>query len=157
MDGRQIVQNIIDIEMASQKACLEGKKSAVVLFDFEAAFPSVDHSYIWRCLKKWGVPSKAISAFQKLYCNNTNYIKLGNIIKYAFDVTAGVRQGCPLSPLLFVLVIEPLLCKLSEIDPNITIRAFADDIAMVIPDMDKHWRKVTEVFDEFANNVKSLV
>ncbi len=54
------------------------------------------------------------------------------------------------SALLFVLIVEPLLRRLSGVSNEITTRAFADDIAMVVPDIDKHWGEIAKIFDEFA-------
>ena len=45
------------------------------------------------------------------------------------DMLDGLKQGCPLSPLFFILAIDPLLTALSEI-PGIDPRCFADDLAV---------------------------
>ena len=51
-----------------------------------------------------------------------------------FSISAGVRQGCPLFPLLFSIVADVLLRRMARLSPRSVIRAYADDIAMVIRD-----------------------
>ena len=48
-----------------------------------------------------------------------------------FSISAGVRQGCPLSPLLFSIVSDVLLRRITRLSPSSLIRAYADDIAIV--------------------------
>ena len=52
-----------------------------------------------------------------------------------FAITRGIRQGCPLSPLLFAVVADALLRALEHACPGDLVRAFADDTAMVVADV----------------------
>ena len=77
---------------------------------------------------------------------------MGGSVYDGFAMTSGVREGCPLSPLLFVLVVDILLRTLLDSTPKDTtcIRAFADDVGMVIADACTRLPIVLEVFDHFA-------
>lgn len=64
---------------------------------------------------------------------------------------SGIRQGCPLSPLLFVLVVDILLRTINKVAPEVLTRAFADDIGAVVPDWELRLPCLQRVFKEFAN------
>jgi hypothetical protein len=74
--------------------------------DFEKAFDSIDHQVLWTILKHYGIPQKIISIIQQFYDGfSCQIIHDGNLTK-PFTVTTSVRQGCLLSPLLFLMVID---------------------------------------------------
>jgi hypothetical protein len=52
--------------------------------------------------------------------------------------------------LLFILCIEPLLCRLAESFPEASVKAFADDIGMVLPDVQRRWKEIIVIFDSFG-------
>ena len=85
---------------------IAGKKGAIILFDFAAAFPSVDQDFLLNTLEAICCSGKYINLIRKFYVNNLQCI---GSAKFVAD--AGIRQGCPLSPLLFALVADILLQK----------------------------------------------
>ena len=58
--GRHMMSNLIDIDEAAQKTSVHSTRGAVVLLDFKAAFPSVDHGFMWETLEAAGIPTNRL-------------------------------------------------------------------------------------------------
>jgi hypothetical protein len=82
------------------------------------AFDSVNRSMIPDCLKQFNVPNKLIN-LAKLTLQDTKVkVKINNDYTEQFEVRTGVKQGDPLSPVLFSTVMDVIIRKL-EIRGNI--------------------------------------
>lgn len=107
--------------------------------DFEKAFDSIDHQVLWKILRHYGIPQKIINIIQQLYNRFSCQVIHAGTLTEPFTVTTGVRQGCLLSPLFFLMVIDwvsktsyenpkgiqwTLSTRLEDLD-------FADDICMI--------------------------
>ena len=66
-----------------------------------------------------------------------------------FNLRSGVKQGCPLSPLLFAVCVDILLRRLSHELGEDEVKAFADDIAAVLTDFDVQAPILEQLFTEF--------
>jgi hypothetical protein len=86
---------------------LEFQSSLYVLFvEYQKAFDSVDRRLIWKALEERGLPNKFIKLIQEGY-NQFSYRVLHNgQLATHFETKSGVRQGCLLSPLLFLVVLD---------------------------------------------------
>ena len=107
-----------------------------VFFDFASAFPSLAHEFIWVALEVAGFPDKVISAIRGLYNDNRHWWRRAGRCFPSVTLESGVKQGCPLSPLLYVIVGEAFHRFLvSNLGPRGILRFFADDTAVVPEDI----------------------
>ena len=90
------------------------------------AFDSPPKILIREVLERMGTPSKLLRVIQTVLEHGSTYISLDEI----YQTTHGVKQGCPLSCFLFVLVFEiPLKYLQSQ---GLTISAYVDDVSTPI-------------------------
>ena len=150
MKGRSILDNVIEVDIANMRVTLTEGQGGLVLFDFNAAFPSVSHDYMWEILGHTGAPTEFIRACRHLYVKNHHKLRAHGVVYESVDVKSGVRQGCPISPLLFLIAIEPLLTKLREEVPTTHFGAYADDIGAVVPSISKDLPRIITIFEDFA-------
>jgi len=146
--GRSLIANVVDTEEAMMKFSLEEEKAAAIFFDFAAAFPSLAHRYLEAALKEIGLPEEYRRAIAALYDGHIGRINIGGKGIGAISIEAGIRQGCPLSPLIFALVGDLLIRKLKRQFAGACIKAYADDIAMVCRDF---WGNIGDINDVFAD------
>jgi hypothetical protein len=149
--GRQMLMNLIDVDFAAQKISIKSRKGAILLFDFRAAFPSMNHDFIWDTLREVGIPEQFIEAIRTLYRNNKHLLKLRGGIYEGPEVFSGVRQGCPLSGLLFAICADVLLTRLGTVlrNEDEIVRAFADDTAAVVHDYTISIPVLANLFKEY--------
>ncbi|NXT24815.1 PO21 protein, partial [Syrrhaptes paradoxus] len=99
------------------------------------AFDSVRHKHIIEALKQRGADHHIRSLITNMYENTNTYPDLKDRQSESIDITTGVKEGDPMSPLLFSLDIDPLINKLEKDGEGfqhngrkITSLAFADDL-----------------------------
>jgi hypothetical protein len=77
--------------------------------DYQKAFDSVDRIWIWKALEERGLPNKFIKLIQEGYNQFSCTVLHSGQLTTPFDTKSGVRQGCLLSPLLFLVVLDRVL------------------------------------------------
>uniref|UniRef100_A0A8C5QIU9 Reverse transcriptase domain-containing protein n=1 Tax=Leptobrachium leishanense TaxID=445787 RepID=A0A8C5QIU9_9ANUR len=106
--GREAPDNIRRALNLIQEAKTSGRSTLLLSLDAEKAFDRVDWKYLWATLTTFGIRGDLLTAIQALYAGPRAQVDTGGFLSAPFSILNGTRQGCPLSPLLFALSIEPL-------------------------------------------------
>ena len=94
----------------------EDSSGAIIAFlDFEKAFDRVSWTYRDEVLRKLGFPEETLRTIAALYRGAESQLELNGEAGPWFTPTRGVRQGCPLSPLIYALFAEPLGALLDDL------------------------------------------
>ena len=110
-------------------AALDNKEEySVLLFDIEKAFDSVSHKTLHTLLQHVGLPDHYCNAIKGLFHEVTVTTNFQGATNVDINVGRGIKQGCPLSPLLFIAVMD-ILHHLLQKHAGVTVKMFADDTA----------------------------
>ena len=80
----------------------------IISIDAEKVFDKIQHSFMIKTLQKAGIEGTYLNIIKSIYDKPTSSITLNGEKLKAFPLKSGTRQGCPLSPLLFSIVLEML-------------------------------------------------
>lgn len=69
--------------------------------DLKSAFDKIDREILWEMLEGRGIRRGILERIKEIYENNKNVVKVNGKVSECFWTEKGVRQGCPLSPILF--------------------------------------------------------
>ena len=93
---------------------LKDKNHLIISIDAGKAFDKNQHPFMIKTLQKMGIEGTYLNIVRAIYDKPTaNIILSGEKLK-AFPLRSGTRQGCPLSPLLFNIVLEVLATVIRE-------------------------------------------
>ena len=87
---------------------LKTKNQMIVSIDTEKAFDKIQQRFMIKTLRKVGIEGTYLNIIKAIYNKPTANIILNGEKLKAFPLRSGTRQGCPLIPLLFSIVLEVL-------------------------------------------------
>jgi len=99
--------------------------------DLTNAFGSIPHAAIFSALDAAGAGHTFTEIIQDIYTDSDTEIIAGDGLTDPIPICAGVRQGCPISGILFNLVLDPVLRKLQGTRTDHHVLAFADDLSLL--------------------------
>ena len=138
---------------------LENKNHMVISIDAEKAFDKIQHPFMIKTLQKVGIEGTYFNIIKPLYDKPIENIILNGEKLKEFPLRSGKTQGCPLSPLLFNIVLQVLATAIREEKERkgiqigkeqVKLSLFADDMILYIENPKDATRKLLELINEFA-------
>ena len=125
----------------------------------EKAFDKIQQPFMLKTLNKHGIGGMYLKVIKAIYDKPTANIILNGQKQEAFPLKSGTRQGCPLSPLLFNIVLEVLaraIRKIKEIKDiqikkvEAKLSLFADDMIVYLEDPIASAQKLLNLISNFS-------
>ena len=136
--GRSTKEQIFNIRILCEKYLQHQQNLYHVFIDFKKAFDRVWHEALWATMRKYNINASIIRAIENLYNKAQGVVLFNGSTGEWFRTTVGVRQGCLLSPTLFNIFLERIMCEaLDDHEGSVSIGGrlitnfrFADDIVV---------------------------
>ena len=160
LPGRYIGENIrliVDIMELAERNEINGM---LMQCDFLKAYDSISWEYLNEIIRAYGFGpnfQQWMSVFYPTGAVNAR-INVNNFLSPQFKVERGIRQGCPLSCLIWLLSMEPLLNRIRATDTirgiaisgtEVKLSAYADDLTLILDGTERSLRNAIAVFDDF--------
>ena len=117
---------------------LRSKSHVIISISAEKAFDKIQHPFMIKTLQKAGIEGTYLNILKAIYEKPTANIILNDEKSKAFPLKSGAREGCPLSPLLFNIVLEVLATAIraekeikgTKTGKEVKLSLFADDMIL---------------------------
>ena len=144
--------------------CKQSKRKVVAIkIDFEKAFDTIEHKAILEVLKCKGFPPLVIKWVQEVLTSGSSSVLLNGVPGKKFFCRRGVRQGDPLSPILYVLGGDLLQSIINQafddgklqlpipVEGKFPVVQYADDTLVILPADPVQLQTFKELLDLFAS------
>lgn len=143
----------------------ENNKNLFMCFvDLEKAFDKVPRQTLFEILSEYGVNGALLKSIQSLYVNSRAAVRIDGKLSSWFQVGNGVRQGCCLSPLLFVIYMDKIIKsarfsgKVNIGDISVDCLAYADDLVLMadsVGDLQLSINELNRACNEFQMKISA--
>ena len=131
----------------------------IISIDAEKAFDKIQHPFLIKTLSKVGRKGAFLNIIKAIYERPTANIILNGQNLRAFPLRSGTGQGCPLSPLLFNIVLQILATAIRQEKAikgtqigkeEMKLSLFADDMIVYIENPIDSTKKLLNLINEFV-------
>ena len=160
--GRYIGENVAFLRDVVSFATSSGTPVAILSLDQEKAFDRVDWSFLRSTLQSMGFGPSFTRWFDLFHTDVRSAVKANGHVSNFFALSRGVRQGCPLSPLLYVLYAKVFACTIRAnpsikgvtlpgvAEPLPVLSMYADDTSLVVSE-DQSIRSIFTSYAQFGS------
>ncbi|KAL6082582.1 hypothetical protein STEG23_001613 [Scotinomys teguina] len=138
---------------------LKEKDHMIISLDAEKAYDKIQHSFMVKVLERSGIQGTFLNIIKAIYTKPTANIKLNGEKLKAIPLKSGTRQGCPLSPYLFNIVLEVLARAIQQHKEikgiqigkeEVKISLFADDMIVYLSNPQNSTKELLQLINTFS-------
>uniref|UniRef100_A0A3B3IJR3 Reverse transcriptase domain-containing protein n=1 Tax=Oryzias latipes TaxID=8090 RepID=A0A3B3IJR3_ORYLA len=138
--GRSIHNNLrLVLDMIDYEHLID-TDGFILFLDFYKAFDMIEHNFMFQTLQFFGFGNKFINTVKTFYYETSSCVCLPQGTSHRFNINKGIKQGCPISPLLFIAAAEMLSLlikhtdfgKLTVANAEFSISQLADDTTIFL-------------------------
>ncbi|KAL6031773.1 hypothetical protein STEG23_008317 [Scotinomys teguina] len=139
---------------------LKEKNHMIISLDAEKSFDKIQHPFMIKVLEKSGIQGTYLNTIKANYSKSTATVKLNREKLKAIPLKSGTRQGCPLSPYLFNIVLEVLARAIRQHKEikgiqigkeEVKHSLFADDTVVYLCDPKNSTKELLQLINTFSN------
>lgn len=109
MDNIYILNHVIQREIRRKGGRIFG-----FFMDLKSAFDKVDRKILWEVMERRGIRKVIVERVKEIYMSTKNVVRVDRRVSERFWTEKGLRQDCPLSPILFSLLIADIEEKMKK-------------------------------------------
>lgn len=114
LEGRNIIDNLLTFKLTQELVTKTKQEALLVKANFMKAYDRVEHSFIWAVIQAMGYHPHLIKLVKGLVENAKLKVHINGHFTELISLERGVRQGCPMSSLLFAISTQPFMWMLQE-------------------------------------------
>ena len=159
LKGRNIGHNIRLIMDVIQYTELNNIPGVILLLDIQKAFDSVNHEFMIETLQRFNIGANFIKWVKTIYSDRKSYVINNGFMTRVINMERGIFQGCPISPYLFLLVIETMALAVRQNvnvkgipiqHKEVKISLLADDSTCFLDGSLQSFNSLFNILDRFA-------
>ena len=165
--GRNIASAIRTIDDVIEYLRVKEKPGLLLALDFSKAFDTISKKFLIQAFQRFGFGDSFLQWIKTLLANTHSCINYNGWLSDSFELKCGVRQGCPFSPLAFIIGIEMLAIKFRQENQvkgikvnsrdvtntqvnTLKIQLYADDVTLMLND-ENDIQHVFNILNDFGN------
>lgn len=157
--GRQAANNMRRLFQVMYSVETTPHPAVAVSLDAMKAYDYLEWKYLFYVLPKYGFGPMMMNWIRALYFKPTATVKTNGIKSKPFELHRSTRQGCTVSPLIFILALEPLacvirtrkdICGITVGDHEFKANLFADDILLTLTKPRQSISQILNIVDKFG-------
>ncbi|GBN16737.1 Retrovirus-related Pol polyprotein from type-1 retrotransposable element R2 [Araneus ventricosus] len=126
-----VVEHNYVLQRSLERARASHKDLCVAFIDISNAFGSLPHAAIIDALEACAVGPAFVDVITDIYTNSSTKVLSESGNTEYIPIMSGVKQGCPISGILFDICIDPVIREIQGTNSEHSILAFADDVCLI--------------------------